>query len=70
MIQEFSEFEDCEKEKILKWFKYGVGGHQLLTDEEIHATVMEDESPSVDHDEEEDFSGEDRCLETALMWVE
>lgn len=41
-------------------FEYDVRLHQLMTDEEILATLIEVQSPSEDRDDEKDFSDEEK----------
>lgn len=59
LIQEASGFEECYQENVQKYLKCDVSGRQLLTDNEIFSTLKEDQIPSEDHEEEEDYSDEE-----------
>ncbi|PSN56241.1 hypothetical protein C0J52_00377 [Blattella germanica] len=74
-------FQECDQENIRNWLECDVDdpGHQVLTDDEIIASVIDDQDLC---DEEEEPSDEDyaekgpsseegfHCLETAMKWVE
>lgn len=58
-IQESSEFEDCDQGNIEEWLECDAGSHQLLMDDEIFTTFMEDPSPSEDHETEENLNNKE-----------
>ncbi|PSN44442.1 hypothetical protein C0J52_23952 [Blattella germanica] len=73
--------QECDQENIQNWLECDVDdpGHQVLTDDEIIASVIDDQDLC---DEEEEPSDEDcaekgpsseeafHCLETTMKWVE
>lgn len=81
LIKESSGFEECDQENIQDWLECDVDdpGYQVLTDDEIIASVINDQDPC---DDEEEPSDNDRaekgpsseeafhCLETAMKWLE
>ncbi|PSN32121.1 hypothetical protein C0J52_26854 [Blattella germanica] len=81
LIRESSGFQECDQENIENWLECDVDdpGHQVLTYDEIIASVIDDQDLC---NEEEDPSDEDcaekgpsseeafHCLETAMKWVE
>ncbi|PSN51445.1 hypothetical protein C0J52_08992 [Blattella germanica] len=74
-------FQECDQENIQNWLECDVDdpGHQVLTNDEIIASIIDDQDLC---DEEEEPSDEDcaekgpsseeafHCLETAMKWVE
>ncbi|KAJ8886665.1 hypothetical protein PR048_012877 [Dryococelus australis] len=78
LIKESSGFEECDKENIQDWLECDVNdpGYQVLTDNEIIASVINDqdpcdnkEEPSSDHTEKGPSSEEAfHCLETVMKW--
>lgn len=81
LIKESSGFEECDQENIQDWLECDADdpGYQVLTDDEIIDSVIDDQEPCND---EEEPSGDDRaekgpsseeafhCLETAMKWLE
>ncbi|PSN33438.1 hypothetical protein C0J52_17959 [Blattella germanica] len=74
-------FQECDQENIQNWLECDVDdpGHQALTDDEIIASVIDDqdlcdeaEVPSDEDCAEKGPSSEEafHCLETAMKWVE
>ncbi|KAJ8897230.1 hypothetical protein PR048_002576 [Dryococelus australis] len=71
-------FEECDQENIQDWLECDVDdpGYQVLTDDEIIASVIDDQDPC--SDEEESSSNHTgkapsieeavHCLETAMKW--
>ncbi|XP_067140340.1 jerky protein homolog-like [Centruroides vittatus] len=81
LIKECPGFEECDKENIQDWLKCDVNnpGSQILSDDEIIASVIdnqdscndEEEPNNADHAEKGPSSEEAfHCLETALKWLE
>ncbi|PSN52892.1 hypothetical protein C0J52_03004 [Blattella germanica] len=71
LIKESSVFQECDQENIQNWLECDVDdpGHRVLTDDEIIASVIDDQDLC---DEEEEPSDED-CAEkgpSAMKWVE
>ncbi|PSN56479.1 hypothetical protein C0J52_08436 [Blattella germanica] len=74
-------FQECDEENIQNWLECDVDDpdHQVLTDDEIIASVIDDqdlcdeeEEPSEEGCAEKGPSSEEafHCLETVMKWVE
>ncbi|PSN48413.1 hypothetical protein C0J52_12094, partial [Blattella germanica] len=74
LIKESSGFQECDQENIQNWLECDVDdpGHQVLTDDEIIASVIDDQDLCDEDCAEKGPSSEEafHCLETAMKWVE